>query len=94
MDYAAECRKAGGMPRPDERSRTVQHMEAGTIAKSREVAKAASHMFGRPIEECERITREVLVRDIWAEIAIRLIDFYLDRGEPTNPSKVAPREFG
>ncbi len=84
MDFAAECRKAGGMPRADERSRTVEHMDAGTIAKSRELAKAVSHLFGLPIEHCERNAREALVCDPWSKIALDLIDFHV--GRPTKPS--------
>jgi hypothetical protein len=74
--FSAECRLRGGLPHPAERAQQVQHLNAGDVAKARDIARVASNLFGISRDRAEQIAREVLVRDPWTDIALDLIDDY------------------
>jgi hypothetical protein len=85
LAFAAECRAQGGSTAPDaeRRERETSTMRPGAAVRARDVARAAAQLFGLPAAECERIARDVLLRDPWRDIALGLIDEYRPQSAPT-----------
>jgi hypothetical protein len=89
LAFAAACREAGGLPA--ERAKCLRAMSAADAVLAGEVASAAADMFGVPLAECQRIAREVLVRDPWSALALDTIAQYRERIAPA-PAQAAERK--
>jgi hypothetical protein len=88
--YRAECIAHGDSPAPCEEHRQIvlRTLNIGAIHQVREVARVASYMLGVPLSECERVAHDVLARNPWRDIALRLIDEYRGSGAQSRSSIV------
>ncbi len=74
--FRQECNAIGGIPHPLEHRRQANHLSSNAAVKARELARVAVQLFGLPLEQCERIARDVLIRDPWTDVALELIADY------------------